>query len=479
MIKWIYAVLLIAICICVFTNTAAELNPRRLDEQSPTNNYIYKASGYIGNWKQQNHIQNMLFTLNSGQAQIRFLNHNNDFITVCLLLCNGDILDSNTRIFHIPLYHNSTWNQNIKTEFTIFSNELSQQSYKGNFLLNNSDMSALTLHLADDNLKFNITITAKVQKEEDLQEPIVSYSFVITCIGVALIFSFSKHSQDCINSENFARKTSIEFLMLQSAVDLCLSIWHLYLSTIYYKAFDYLMLAAFMNFAVYLIINGKLIMSVYRAHNPSSAQDGHEAFRRRLSIFESFQIILITSLIPIIILAGKYMIFIILAMHSYIPQIILSASKGYKFSIKPTVIIVITISRMILLLYIFGLSDNFTSIMPNYEFCVIIICLLVLQLVIVLLQNKHPRFFIPKICRPKVYSYFKDHNEEKLQDKTECIICMTELNLAGHDNNEVINFSRTMHTPCRHMFHEDCLSNWMSVKMECPTCRTPLPLIEE
>lgn len=479
MIKWIYAVLLIAICVCVFTNTAAELNPRRLDELPPTINYIYKASGFIGNWKQQSQTKNMLFTSNSGQAQIRFLNHDSVFITVCLLLCNGDILDSNSRIFHIPLYYNSTWDQLMGTEFKVFSNELTQQSYKGTFLLNNSDMSVLTLNLVDDNSGFNFTITAMVQKEEDLQEPIVSYSFVITCIGVALIFAFSKHSQDCINSENFARKTSIEFLMSQSAVDLCLSIWHLYLSTIYYKAFDYLMLAAFMNFAVYLIINGKLMMSVYRAHNPSSAQDGHEAFRRRLSIFESFQIILITSLIPLIILAGEYMIFIILAMHSYTPQIILSANKGYKFSIKPTVIIVITMSRMILLLYVFGLSHNFTSIMPDYKSCIVIILLFVLQLVIVLLQNKHPRFFIPKICRPKVYSYFKDHNEEKLQDKTECIICMSELNLAGHDNNEVINFSRTMHTPCRHMFHEDCLSNWMSVKMECPTCRTPLPLIEE
>lgn len=32
-----------------------------------------------------------------------------------------------------------------------------------------------------------------------------------------------------------------------------------------------------------------------------------------------------------------------------------------------------------------------------------------------------------------------------------------------------------MKTPCNHYFHKDCLVSWADVKLECPTCRAPLP----
>ena len=35
-----------------------------------------------------------------------------------------------------------------------------------------------------------------------------------------------------------------------------------------------------------------------------------------------------------------------------------------------------------------------------------------------------------------------------------------------------------MRTPCNHKFHVSCLVEWMSIKMECPTCRAPLPVLD-
>ena len=34
-----------------------------------------------------------------------------------------------------------------------------------------------------------------------------------------------------------------------------------------------------------------------------------------------------------------------------------------------------------------------------------------------------------------------------------------------------------MLAPCDHIFHRDCLVQWMDVKMECPICRTELPAL--
>ncbi len=49
----------------------------------------------------------------------------------------------------------------------------------------------------------------------------------------------------------------------------------------------------------------------------------------------------------------------------------------------------------------------------------------------------------------------------------ECVICMNPA--------DVGQAGARMVTPCNHFFHNHCLERWMDVKMECPTCRRPLP----
>lgn len=66
---------------------------------------------------------------------------------------------------------------------------------------------------------------------------------------------------------------------------------------------------------------------------------------------------------------------------------------------------------------------------------------------------------------PRKYDYFHrvefDHEEEK-----ECVICMCTVDPSQ------LNY---MITPCDHIFHSSCLDQWMNQKMQCPTCRRPLP----
>lgn len=160
----------------------------------------------------------------------------------------------------------------------------------------------------------------------------------------------------------------------------------------------------------------------------------------------------------------------------------MNAKHGHKFSIKKQVLTLILIARLIVLLYFFGCPANFLALSPNYEFCAVICGYLILQYVVLMVQETKlgPRFLVPKILRPKIYSYYRGLEEEKsIDENTDCIICMTPLNLQGKISEETVNRSKTMHAPCNHKFHEDCLMNWMAIKMECPTCRKALPLIEE
>ena len=49
----------------------------------------------------------------------------------------------------------------------------------------------------------------------------------------------------------------------------------------------------------------------------------------------------------------------------------------------------------------------------------------------------------------------------------DCVICYNAI--------DVQNRRGYMLAPCDHIFHKDCLVQWMDVKMECPICRTELP----
>jgi Ring finger domain len=51
----------------------------------------------------------------------------------------------------------------------------------------------------------------------------------------------------------------------------------------------------------------------------------------------------------------------------------------------------------------------------------------------------------------------------------ECSICYDDI-----DIRDRLNY---MLAPCNHLYHAECLKQWMEVKMECPICRTQLPAI--
>jgi transmembrane E3 ubiquitin-protein ligase len=447
----------------------AYINPNTLFDGSEMT-----ITGAVGHWKSQS--RSSLFSMESGRLQMK--TSSDEHTNKSWFLFSDPAGLQILYVFQASVNKSVPFNETNDCSLVISRPNTEPIHTQGTVEIHVSKANIICT-LSASHFNLSLSLAAELQSDEDLQEPIVSYSFIISCVSVALIFAYSKHAQDCILSETSARKSSIDFLRLQSAIDLWLSIWHLYLATVYSRAFDYMMLASFMSFAVYLVIHGRLMMNVWKAQNPEHAQHGLDVFRIRFSLFEGTSVVFITSCVPVFIVLSRYKVYVIMAVHSYLPLILFSARKGYKNCIKPSVIWVVTIARLMLLLYLFGFNHQFMDSPADYEACTMFVFYFAAQLGVVLVQNKYPRFFLPRLCRPKSYSYFRDENEEKLQENRECIICMTGLNLSGHDNSEVINFSRTMHTPCKHLFHEDCLINWMAVKMECPTCRTPLPFIEE
>lgn len=100
-------------------------------------------------------------------------------------------------------------------------------------------------------------------------------------------------------------------------------------------------------------------------------------------------------------------------------------------------------------------------------FCVVLVAWMAAQVAVLLAQKRWgPRVMVPLALLPKIYDYNRKI-PEKLID-SDCAVCMMSVN--GVDAEHML-------TPCNHLFHRDCLKQWLEHKHECPTCRAQLPTL--
>lgn len=186
------------------------------------------------------------------------------------------------------------------------------------------------------------------------------------------------------------------------------------------------------------------------------------------------------------------------------PQIYRNVVRGSRRSFKWKFIIGTSVLRFSPIAYVCLYRDNPFHHHYDLKLFTVILTWILLQIFLLLLQEFFgPRFLLPDRFLPKSYDYHPLLTESDLENgfgiehddsqsllshhedgkcKADCAICMTEVELPIlKDNSTSVNPANLllrrgyMVTPCRHIFHTSCLESWMKYKLQCPTCRNPLP----
>ena len=220
---------------------------------------------------------------------------------------------------------------------------------------------------------------------------------------------------------------------------------------------------------------------------------------------------------------------------TWLPQIIFNILYKNRVSFPIIYIISVILNRIFPSFYLNYFKNNFLRIPPNKNIAIIsVITLLSLSLVLYSQTLLGPRWFLP-LLKVEEYNFYIDENElrktRKDIDSLECLICLNpiiENNKKDYNNDNGIGFNETdslvievndnsldynennrnkcckickfkykkrccgnnsiimnfhefsknimnkpfMITPCKHVFHSDCLEEWFKMKKECPNCRT-------
>lgn len=200
---------------------------------------------------------------------------------------------------------------------------------------------------------------------------------------------------------------------------------------------------------------------------------------------------------------------------SWLPQIIYNMYSRNNVSYPFIYIIFLSLYRLFTPIYFRGYQCNFLMIEPDYGF---IFNIVMIDIFMVLLYYSQiifgPRWFLPERfilsetdCKYRNYSDLITNNE--IIYKNECVICLDKLlieedkrvftyDFSSNCNNETRRFERETRkfikefinilidfhqkmisfndkkyviTPCKHIFHSQCLHNWFLRKKECPICR--------
>ena len=302
------------------------------------------------------------------------------------------------------------------------------------------------------------------------------YSLLMSGLYSLLVFALAKHSHDCSNSSLHARKTSLLFLLWNAVLDATLAAWHLKEACEHAAAFYYMTLAALWNGLVVMMVHSRVVKLVWRAQTQRTDYSVAQGVVVVWSYVALVGVTCVLTVWPELVSVAA-----IGLQGFYIPQIVRNIQYGYRRSQHPLVYWLVVLSRVLFLTYHFACPANFLKYQPRPYTALLASSFLILQVLCMGLQDRFGvLWFVPKPFRARYASpYHKSPHEEAKLSTTdlECVICMTSLSLPGA--KDVQNSNRTLHAPCGHRFHSDCLGRWLDLKPDCPTCRAHLPPVTD
>ena len=187
------------------------------------------------------------------------------------------------------------------------------------------------------------------------------------------------------------------------------------------------------------------------------------------------------------------------------PQIYRNAMRNCRKALSWEYVLGTSITRTLPVVYWYFADRNILSIETNPTTAYILLGWVWLQVTIMASQRfLGPRLFVKDSWFPPAYDYHpllqeddveaggmsigllasaseaKD-KDEKTRKVFDCAICMNEIDVPVLSKSEPVRGTtwlerlNYMVTPCRHIFHAECLEGWMNLRLVCPVCRESLP----
>lgn len=334
--------------------------------------------------------------------------------------------------------------------------------------------------------KTELTLELSTLDTDALFGKAINYTLLVTFVAFTQVLVLIRQ-MEMTSTQAGASRVSLMTVGLQAVADSYLCLGHLTMGIAVQTLFNAFATAAFFKFIIFSIFEMRYMLLIWKARRPSGFSEGWDAMRRELSmLYSRFYGSLLFGIFLLYQLQNHWRFFIFALYSFWVPQIVFSAYEDHRRPLHLVYIVGMSVTRLAIPLYFWSCPRNFLHIKPQPMAAVALSAWVFFQSIVLLSQYRFgARWFVPKALLPEKYDYFReidmsdyDVEAEPLMRRVEedekgnkvievdCVICMGSVKL--RDSNR-------MATPCNHCFHSQCLQNWLDIKMECPTCRRPLP----
>ena len=344
----------------------------------------------------------------------------------------------------------------------------------------------LTSSNCDDAPKMDANF--RVVQFTEIYHKAMNYTLLVLAVSVVHVILISNQIQHSSSSQGAATKVSLASIAMHTLVDAYGCLIHFTGGIVIDPLFHPLVWTAFTKFIVFSAYELRFIMMLWKARNPNIT-DWHRARRELSNLYSRFYAVVLLGLVFMYQFSEYLRLFVLVVYSFWLPQVAYSIYANARRPMTPAFVIGSSLLRLVIPLYVYGYPGNFLGVDSNPRFCLTLSFWVLFQVMVMMTQHYYgPRCFVPAMFLPKRYNYFRPFkvgggDSAKASDLesgetyvktchqvTECVICMSEVDMS--------KLSSRMITPCNHAFHTECLQKWMEVKLECPTCRQPLPVEE-
>ena len=390
---------------------------------------------------------------------------------------------------------------------------------------NNNKNIISSIKIKNDKISIFISGQRNIKLYEKKLSSISVYSYILVILSILEIILISKLYIEVVNNIQIGLNLDITTILISI-------IYKSYISTLnFFFSIDsddneilyYFGIVSALYFICYTALELRLLIMVYRARYYDLLIYNQNLFRKKICMFYLiFYGSILFSYIYIREILIKYNL--ILFTSFWLFQIIYSTIYRLKPSYSKKYILISSINKIFIAVYLKGNKYNFLELKPNYFKIVIIVFIISVECIILILQkNVSTQILIPKKFRKTGFNYYRDHVDitKHISQNRDCVICLDSLiddNINDNDDNKNDNIinngnykkvknnifmknkilklfyfkikqfleslknenvkKKYMITPCDHVFHTVCLEKWMELKNECPYCRQKIPSIE-
>jgi len=358
----------------------------------------------------------------------------------------------------------------------------------------NSWAMALNGKITSENCQVALNVTTdafRIDWEKASPRAIVYGVFMVAvCLAQIVVLLKQLHYSD---TQSAAARVSLLCIGHQAVMDALICIVHLLLCAFIPQLFTVAATVSFLKLIVFIIIEMRYIVVISHARNPQLFAGGVNQLRHEFAVLHLRFYAALFGAVAIMYWMRRYLDILIMIAYSYwVPQIVCNAVRDTRRPLHPVYVSGMSISRLILPLYLYGVPANLaaaltgTHMTARLDMCLLLIAWTAIQVWILRTQDKKgPRFMIPARFLPPKYDYERPPPPNLAQQamdlggEVECIICYQPIRVPTHLARSHGTPCTYMITPCDHIFHRECLERWMQQKMECPVCRSALPAHEE